>query len=248
MAPVEFEKELKKRLHSREVRPSAEAWERIASRLEGEDPGHGRIPRWWMGLAASVLLLVALAFFWDRPEPLPATGPLVNTPEVEIPAEDPGEEGNPVDLSPQPAEAIPVAASKTDRSDLSVAPEKSGPEAMQANTRGLAAAPLQDSPTLGDPDRIPGLIALQIDTVLARVVAFEQAGGGISDAQIDSLLREAQQNIVREGVQEDQSSLDPSMLLAQAEDELDQTFREQILEKLKTEYTRIRNSVADRNK
>jgi len=45
MAPVEFEKELKKRLRSRETRPSEEAWDRIADRLDAEDPGRRKKPR-----------------------------------------------------------------------------------------------------------------------------------------------------------------------------------------------------------
>ena len=87
-----------------------------------------------------------------------------------------------------------------------------------------------------------------MDTILSTVVALEEAKEPVSDAQVEALLLEAQQSILIQGGTEDRSSLDPSLLLAQAEDELNQTFREQILEKLRKEYTRIRNSVADRNK
>lgn len=249
MAPVEFEKELKKRLRSREVRPSSGAWERIASRLDKEDPGHRRGPVWWMGLAAaSVVLLAALAFFWDRSDPLPVTGPVVSTPEVPTPAGDPGQVANPIGLTPEPVEATLAETSEKPDSQPIPGAEEPGTGILQARDPGLAAAPLQDSSPLQDPDRISGLIALQMDTVIARVVALEQAKEVVSDARIDSLLHEAQQTIVGKGGSEGQPSVDPSMLLAQAEDELDQTFREKIMEKLRTEYTRIRSSVADRNK
>jgi hypothetical protein len=42
--------------------------------------------------------------------------------------------------------------------------------------------------------------------------------------------------------------VDPFILLAQAEDELDQTFREKIMEKVKSGVTRLRTAVAQNNK
>lgn len=249
MAPVEFEKELKKRLRSREVPPSSEAWQRIASRLDDEDPGQGRSSGWWIGLAAaSVLMLAALAFFWERPESLPAMEPVVSAPAEEAPVEDPGPEVTSVELISEAEGAINVATSEKEEPGPSVRTEKRVPETLQQGKQGLAAAPVQDASPLADPDLISGLVAGQMDTILAAVVALEQANEPVNDAQIEALLREAQQTIIREGEPEDRSAVDPMILLAQAEEELDQTFREQILQKLRTEYSRIRNSVADRNK
>ena len=250
MAPIEFEKELKKHLRSREVRPSAEAWQRIASRLDDEDPGQGRNPRWWMGLvAASIMLLAALTFFWEQPEPLPGDGPVVGTPAGEILVEEPGPELKPMDLIREPKEAILVATSEKEESKPSVLKEESKSENLQAPTQQLAeASPEEPFLSAEESDQISGLLAAQMDTIFSTVVAIEEVKEPVSDAQVEALLREAQQSILIQGGTEDRSSLEPSFLLAQAEDELDQTFREQILEKLRKEYTRIRNSVADRNK
>ena len=250
MAPVEFEKELKKQLRSREVRPSAEAWQRIASRLDDEDPGKDRNPRWWMGLvAASIMLLAALTFFWEQREPMPGNEPVVRTPAAETIVEEPGPEIKSLDLLREPEEAILVATSEKEESKPSVLREEPKPETLQASTQQLAeASPQEPSLSPEESDQIPGLIADQMDTILSTVVALEEAKEPVSDAQVEALLLEAQQSILIQGGTEDRSSLDPSLLLAQAEDELNQTFREQILEKLRKEYTRIRNSVADRNK
>jgi hypothetical protein len=96
--------------------------------------------------------------------------------------------------------------------------------------------------------RIQALTPAPPDNVYPQAIASENTGESVSDAQIDSLLGEAMQALATEEGSANQSSVDPLMLLAQAEDELDLTFREQILEKLKTEYNKIRNSVADRSK
>ena len=148
----------------------------------------------------------------------------------------------------KPEQAMPVAASEKEEPSPYDPSEKSEPETLQPNARGLAAVSPQESYPLDDSDRISGLIADQMDTILATVVALEQKKEPVRDAQVEALLLKAQQAMAGQGGSEDPPSLDPSILLAQAEDELDLTFREQILEKLRKEYTRIRSSVADRNK
>ena len=246
MAPVEFEKELKKRLHSREAHPSEDAWDRIASRLDGEDPRRRRNPRWWMGLAAaSVAFLAALVFFWEQPNVVPVTDTVVEAPGKEMPAAKKKQGIQPAGLAAEPQEA---AVARTSEKEKSSGPlQVSEPEVALTDQSEGAAVSLGEHIPLEDTSRIDGLIARQLDTIHARVVAMENARESVSDAQIESLLREAQQVIAGQDSPEGQSSVDPGILLAEVEDELDQTFREQILEKLKREYTRIRNSVADRN-
>lgn len=249
MAPVEFEKELRKRLRSREARPSEDAWGRIADRLDAEGPGRRRNPRWWIGLAAaSVALLASLVFFWQQPEPLPVTGPVVETPGVQTPVPEKIQQAQSLDLVPDSANA-PVALIPEEEKPLpSDARQVSEPTAFQPTRSEGATASLGELSTVEDTGRIQELVTRELDAVHERVVAMENAKESVSDARINSLLLEAMQAIAAEEGAGNQFSVDPSTLLAQAEDELDQTFREQILEKLKTEYTRIRNSVAARSK
>ena len=248
MAPVEFEKELKKRLRSREARPSEDAWDRIAGRLDAEEPARRRNPSWWMGLAAaSVAFLAALVFFWERPEPLPPAGPVVETPGVQTQVPERNQEVLTLDLVPESGQAPVALIPEEERPGTSDDRKVSEPEVFQPDRSEGATASLGELSHLEDTGRIQELIAGQLDAVQEKVVAMESANASVSDAQINSLLLEAMQAIAEEERSGNQSSVDPSTLLAQAEDELDQTFREQILEKLKTEYTRIRNSVADRN-
>ena len=249
MAPVEFEKELKKRLRSREARPSEEAWDRIAQRLDAEGPVHRRNPRWWIGLAAaSVALLASVVFFWPQPEPLPVTGPVVETPEVQRPEPGKKQEARSLDLVPEPGQAPVALKTEAEKPGPSGSREVREPAAFKAVGSEGATASLGTLSPLEESGRILELTPGTLDTLYQEVVALENAGESVSDAQIDSLLREALQALATEEGSGNQSSVDPAILLAQAEDELDLTFREQILEKLKTEYTRIRNSVADRSK
>ena len=70
---------------------------------------------------------------------------------------------------------------------------------------------------------------------------------GRDDAEVDALLAEALQGVENKGVPKDTTSLNPAALLGEVESELDQTFREQILKKLKTGFSKVRTGVADRS-
>jgi len=153
-----------------------------------------------------------------------------------------------IELIPESDQAGFAVTSEEEKPESSDPLEVLKPAALPDDTKEGVTASLGELSRMEDSGRIDELIARQLDTVHAMVVAMENEKEVVSDAQIDSLLLEAQRFIAAQDTTGDQSSVDPSILLAQAEDELDQTFREQILETLKTEYTRIRNSVAARNK
>jgi hypothetical protein len=248
MAPVEFEKELKKRLRSREARPSEDTWDRIADRLDAEGPARRRNPRWWMGLAAaSVAFLLALVFFWEQPGPSPGRDPVVEAPEKQMGA--PGEKQDTPsdDLVGKPGQVGIALTSEGEGSESSVPVQVPGPEAFQDVTKGEAVASLKEPASGDDLARMEGL-ARQLDSTYARIAGMEPASQPVDDAQIDSLLWQARQAIARQDSLAEQPSVDPFILLAQAEDELDQTFREKIMEKVKSGVTRLRTAVAQNNK
>ncbi|MDX1331679.1 MAG: hypothetical protein R3252_01515, partial [Robiginitalea sp.] len=152
MAPVEFEKELKKRLRSREVRPSEDAWGRIAERLDGEGPGRRRKPRWWLGLAAaSVVFLAGLVFFWERPEPLTNTAPVVEASGEEAPVLEPKQERQSKQESSKTDQAGIALSSEAQAPESSEPAKVSEPELTQAESKEGAMAFLQVSDPVEDP-------------------------------------------------------------------------------------------------
>ena len=248
MAPVEFEKELKNRLRSREVRPSKDSWDRIAERLDSEGPGRRRKPRWWLGLAAaSVVFLAGFVFFWERPQPLLDAVPVVEASREEAPVleakqERPSSEGS--SETEQTGIALTAEAQAPESSDPGEVPE---PEVVRAASKEGAIASLEVSVSVEDPVRMEDPDRL-LDSGDAGIAGVDPASTSVYDAQIDSLLREAQQAISGQGDPADQPSVDPSLLLSQVEDELDHTFREKIMEKVKSGVTRLRSAVAQNNK
>jgi hypothetical protein len=92
------------------------------------------------------------------------------------------------------------------------------------------------------------LISQKVEEVVAQVQLLEnQHNGEVTDAEVDSLLRRAQRQILTDKLFTNTGSVDAMSLLAEVEDELDETFRDQIFDALKDGYLKLRTAVADRN-
>ena len=92
---------------------------------------------------------------------------------------------------------------------------------------------------------------LRIDQKIAEVVAqvefLEDNKEDVTDAEVDSLLRNAQEDLMAERAMQDEQGVDATALLAGVEDELNESFRDQVFERLKNGFVKVRTAVADRN-
>lgn len=87
----------------------------------------------------------------------------------------------------------------------------------------------------------------KIAEIVAQVDFLEKKNGAVTKAEIDTLLRQAQKEILEHKVFYKGNTIDAMALLVDVEDELDQSFRDRIFEALKEGYTKVRTAVADRN-
>lgn len=87
----------------------------------------------------------------------------------------------------------------------------------------------------------------KIEEVIAQVALLEQTDTDITDAEVDSLLLQAQRELFSNNVIRDDHTIDAMALLADVEGELDRSFREQLFDMLKEGYFKARNAVATRN-
>ncbi|MGB7395749.1 MAG: hypothetical protein WA913_15285, partial [Pricia sp.] len=92
------------------------------------------------------------------------------------------------------------------------------------------------------------LIHTKVAEIVARVEVLENNSDSVTDSEIDSLLRSAQREILADKIFRKDNSIDAVALLADVEDELDQSFRDQIFDALKDGFLKVRTAVADRNK
>lgn len=235
MAPVEFEKEIKERLEERRIRPSEEAWEKISRRLAGSTPT--KKGRYYSYAIAASLVGILLLVIWinqSQEEIVPDQQPVVNSSQEPIPLDDKGDE----------TETPPIILN-TENSVTGDSNEEEGIAFDVEETPLPKTTGSGDQFVLNDSE---DQIEQKVEQIVAQLNQLEERQHEVSDEEVDSLLRHAQRELLADQVFRKQNGVDAASLLAGVEDELDQTFRDQVFERLKTGFTKVRMAVAQRNK
>lgn len=246
MAPLKFEDNLKDKLRGREIEPSKQAWEKIAAQLEA--PKKKKRDFIWYGIAASFmgLLLLSVWFFNQN------NNALIEPQVVETNSED-------RDTVPKVLESIKkneglvettADKSKTEKTEA-VSPVKTIKKEKKPFQKSqtviaktdvkLEKFQVEKSPIVKDE------IGIKVSEIIAEVTNLKDINTKVTDDEVDALLRRAQKQILTEKALASGLSVDAMVLLTEAESELDESFRDQIFEALKSGYLKVKTVVADRN-
>jgi hypothetical protein len=90
-------------------------------------------------------------------------------------------------------------------------------------------------------------LGLKVAEVVAQVALLEDLGVAVEDRVIDSLLRAAHKQVWEERMLSADQKIDAMALLSDVEGELNRSLRDQLFEKLKDSYLKVRDAVAYRN-
>ncbi len=254
MEPNKFEDSIKKQLQGREIQPSASAWEKVSARLDTEQK---KTPSsyFWLALAASVTgLLIFSLWFWNGSDTVPkATPQIVNVPEQKLDVrskKSPKVPKEQIDLNVAlPAESDLVENDdnyKEIRKESSKTTNRKVAEIILEDNLAEVSAPVGTASLVLFDDREKSIDS-KIAEVLAQVTSMEENAKALSDAEVDSLLLRAQEELLSDDIFNHSNKVDAMALLANVEDELDQSFRDQIFDKLKTGFLKVRTAVAQRN-
>nr|WP_288932360.1 hypothetical protein [uncultured Allomuricauda sp.] len=238
-----LEKHIKEKLEERNIAPSASAWDKIASQVK--QPSQRKKNVWFpYAIAASVVGIVLVSvFFFTQDNPEVEQIQMVET-ETKTEAETQTEGEVLKEIVPE--EQTEVVETKSEAIVPAEINEELSPEPPISNTavaKHQVKQPLKDEVIINS-DK---LIAQKVEEVVAQVELMETAQQDVSDAEVDSLLRAAQRQILTDKLFSESGSVDAMSLLAEVEDELDESFRDQIFDALKTGYLKLRTAVADRN-
>ena len=259
MEPNKFEKHIKEQLQNREIPPSEGAWKKISDQLDDYKRVKGN-PFLRYAIAASFIgiLIVSIYFFQTEGNSFggaativdaPKEEPKVNQEDLELDKKNGArnaldfEENRTTTVSSENSEQkstqagkkfIPDSFERTNKETTSIASSEGGSEG-RIKINGL----LENSETGID---------TKVSEVLVQVDLLEQNNRHVSNEEIDSLLRSAQRELIAERIFKDRNAVDAMALLSEVEDELDQSFRDQIFEKLKSGFLKARTAVADRNR
>jgi len=255
MAPNKFEESIKNKLEKRTIQPSTDAWAKLENRLDATDQKHKNKTIFWIGLAASIvgILLIASQFF-NEASLEKSTPVLVVTPEVikqndhtEVAIEESNVEEL-INSSEKPTSEIQtaqVAATPTSNSET-----KS--EAFIAVTNEVAVAENSSQEQEAQPAELQlqnlSFEEQKIQQVIAQVQILKDHDSAISDADVEALLAQAQNDIVQEKLYRENSGIvDARSLLQDVEADLDRTFRDKVFEALKANFNFVKTAVAQRN-
>lgn len=246
MESNKFDNSIKDKLESRSLQPSNNAWAKLSERLEKEDKKQNNKAIWWLGIAASVVGVLFVAFqFFNTEEVKPV---IVDSPRVI-----------------QKNENIQIAV---DEVKVSKGIEKE----IQINEK-VEKLPLEHDSSIQINENPVTIIkdnnlikkeevlqpvkvaqesltfeAQKIQEVVTKVQLLKDSNQEVSDAVIDALLLEAQQEIrLKQLYNETSGVVDANMLLQDVENDLDQSFRSKVFEAIKASYNSVKTAVAQRN-
>lgn len=235
-----LEKHIKEKLEERTIAPSKGAWDKIAQQVT--EPAPRKRSTWFSyAIAASVVGIVLVSvFFFTKSDGEMEGLQVVETEvkeEAEIKSEEKAEKGAVTEVETK------VVDTEVEPIQPEVNTEFQQPTSYTAVAEQEVKEPFQDKIKINS-DK---LIAQKVEEVVAQVQLMENTSQEVTDAEVDSLLRAAQRQVLTDKLFADSGSVDAMSLLAEVEDELDESFRDQIFDALKSGYLKLRTAVADRN-
>jgi len=255
MAPIKFEEHIKEQLEERTLQPSNKSWDELSSRLETEEKKQSKTAYWWIGLAASFAILIAIALpFFNNENEVNNTQPvLVDTKDETTKKETPlkvmevqkdntivleDKESNQRFDSKVPNKKLQKASAKPSNLSEQIVIVETPETSIQS---GLKKETITQQ-------KIQTFEEAKIVDVVAEIKKLKNMPSGVSDQEIDSLLKIAHREILNQRLyNETTKTVDADALLLDVEEDLEQSFRTKVFEALKTNYSKVKTAVAERN-
>ncbi|NQZ43907.1 MAG: hypothetical protein HRT65_06310 [Flavobacteriaceae bacterium] len=239
-----LEEHIKAKLEERSIEPTDTGWKRVASQLDPE-PQSGFKWKWYAVAASLVGIAIVTSMFFQGPSTQEEQIKVVETESAKPPVDPVVEQRiSPVEEALAETQDIEVPRVRDQRT----AKEENDQLAAVVETPQLDLDIEQSQEGPGQEKLVDdGIIDAKIQEVLTQVTALEGNAIEITEAEIDSLLHAAQKSILLDQLVNDSGKVDAMALLGEVEAELDQSFRDQIFERLKSGYLKLRTAVADRN-
>ena len=243
MSKNSVEKKIREVLQERAITPSENTWNKVEAQL-GPTPTAPGFGYWRYGIAAGFIgvLFISIFYFTQRNNEVLPSQEVVRTNAPDLEVLDTGKIQSSTDLGSENAEVIVQKTTEVFNQPLVEIP---------AETNKMRAHDARN-PEISDERVVEDYVSLEkVDTKIAEVMTqvsmLEQTKGRVSDATVDSLLRAAQKELLGEQVLREPQTVDALALLTDVEDELNRSLRDQLFEKLKDGYEKVRSAIAYRN-
>jgi len=244
-----LEKHIKEKLEERRLSPTIDAWEQVASSLDSGIEKRNKKSNWYAIAASLIGLLIVSALYFNTDNESKQSLQVV---DVDTTVDDNLEvlkkpeviDSNIIKESEAIAQQENNIAIKKDNFSEEKLSKKAVELAVNQKTTRVNRQ-LKEVLVITIPQDL--IIEEKVNEVLATVLHLERESIQITDAEVDSLLRAVQFDILKEKMFQDNGKVDAMALLIEVEDEIDQSFREKIFKKLKDGLFKARTAIANRN-
>ncbi|MDR5591800.1 hypothetical protein [Christiangramia sp. SM2212] len=250
MAPIKFEEHVKEKLDEREIQPSAGSWDQLNSRLNNSKKSSGN--RWWLSAVAAVaVVIVASLLFVNQQEQ--TSMPIVEKPaEIntdnnadKVQFEQPAEIASEESIENEEVESKPSIQEYSEESQNIENGENSGIASNDIQKREIIT-PISIESEVPKTVSQPKLSEKMQELLATISQKNSNSGSEITEAEVDALLAEAVKEISNKREPYSQSEINASELLAEAEDELYQSFKEKVFEIVKSGYQKAAVAVSNK--
>lgn len=245
MAQNKLENQIKEKLNSREIQPSAQAWDRLDAMLtvaEEKKTKRSFFSYKFIGIAASVLVFVTLGmFFFNQKEVEKQSDRNVVTKEVE---KDTINDTNTKNVFPNPV--------KEQINDVVVSSEKPKINIQQPRTNNKKSIINQKTTAINQ------FVENQSQVVVNQNQVQPQKDGEIAIKEKENLKTEIKSDeqlfksldkvALNATTKKSALKVDAKSLLNQVDGELDLTFREKVINSINKNYKNVKVAVSNRNK
>ncbi len=243
MGRHKFEDQFKDKLAQREIKPSAESWDKLSGQLDSVEKKEKPV-FWWIGIAATLLGAIFLA------------GMVFNNQEVDSPVI----VDNPVKIEKEDSDKAfekNVLVAEENRKEEpsekvgkpSLLKEKVSQPVKQRNEATvIAEVKKENSPVIRENEMThrDKEISKKLEEIIAEVPLKDATGEHIND-EVEALLYKAASEIsLAKKHTGSNGHVDAGDLLFAIEMELEQSFREKVFDILKESYLKARTAVANR--
>ncbi|MBC6998585.1 hypothetical protein [Cytophaga sp. FL35] len=246
MSRNNFDEEIRKKFEARRLTPSAGAWDKIEGQLGSPPAYKPTYYRWGVAAAFIAFLLLSVLYVIEKDNSTLSVEEVVVKPqqelkekvEVEVADSDVDERTIVKPTFEQVVETSPKKAVKK---------EEEKPFVFKDEEVIVVVEDVMVKEKVNGDDTNNLLINTKVEELIAQVAILETNKQTLTDAEVDSLLKEAQNEILNSRITESSGSVDAMALLADVETELDKTFRDQLFDALKDRFIKVRTALADRN-
>ncbi len=259
MVPLNMEDEMRSRLESRNLKPSSESWKRLEDRLDQESPARPRRNLWWVGVAASLVGIMLIALLTRQGDEIDQNQPIIVETEETTPTNESKNDLREIESTEfkeqdRSNENVAVSNTKEDTKPIdSDKPRSSNPVKKAVSAIAVASEEVNKNP-IDDLKLDPKKEAekqieekIVIDAI-AEVDKKKLDDKSVGEAELDALLITAASGIAGTTTKSDKTkAVDPTALLKEVEEDLDESFRNRVFKALVTGYESVKTVVVERN-